>query len=76
MIQHEDVERLIERQQALNQTPADDPKLPVRDQALHSHAYVLAITLQAPSRLNDLVEIIEQLTFEVAAGRTRIEHSS
>jgi hypothetical protein len=76
VIQHEDLELLIERQRDLNRTPVDDPKVEERDEALHSHAYVLAITLQSPSRLDDLVEILEQLTFEIAASRTRVEHPS
>lgn len=76
MIQHDDVEQLIERQRTLNATRVDDPKVGERDEALHSHVFLLALTLQKPSRVHELTEILEQLTFEVAAGRTRIEHPS
>jgi hypothetical protein len=69
VIQHDDVEQLIDRQIELSSTRADDPSVPDRDQELHSHAYVLAMTLQKPSRLPELVEVLEQTTFEIAAAR-------
>lgn len=53
MIQHDDIERLIDRQDTLNHTRVDNPTIGDRDEALHSHAYVLALTLQKPSRILD-----------------------
>lgn len=69
MIQHDDIELVIRRQIDLSSTRADDPNLDERDQGLHSHVFILACVLQKPSRIHELTEILEQLTFEVAASR-------